>query len=336
MNETCVDQKLVRTDQYINFDAKVKVRTNVRLLEIEIEADCVCSYREKIVKEEIIVPKKAVYLVGSQPKPKPKLAPKPKPMKPLHLVFLVDTSDSFNKLDMSSTAGATILQNFVGNFLKNGKYAERGVPTSVTIIQFSGIGSDARYQPGTQGLVKNTPLRHYKIELGPIDISKLSEKNLKEKFDVLKNVESIDGNGQLYLALQDLSLENFHKTLENVCPGESEKALIVVTDEEWDFKDLKLHSEISEEQNLTPDQRKTMIIEFAKKQFSQIHMCVIVEKTTGNNDRFEKIKSQFVDNVHMLQKSDIESLRKQTLTENYNSMLGNIKSALEKSFKLKF
>ena len=55
-----------------------------------------------------------------------------------------------------------------------GKYAERGVPTSVTIIQFSGIGSDARYQPGTQGLVKNTPLRHYKIELGPIDISKLS------------------------------------------------------------------------------------------------------------------------------------------------------------------
>ena len=124
--------------------------------------------------------------------------------------------------------------------------------------------------------------------------------------------------------------------LLQVCPGESEKALIVVTDEEWDFKDLKLHSEISEEQNLTPDQRKTMIIEFAKKQFSQIHMCVIVEKTTGNIDRFEKIKSQFVDNVHMLQKSDIESLRKQTLTENYNSMLGNIKSALEKSFKLKF
>lgn len=40
---TCVDQKLVRSDQYINFDARVKVRTNVRLLEVDIDASCICA-----------------------------------------------------------------------------------------------------------------------------------------------------------------------------------------------------------------------------------------------------------------------------------------------------
>merc|ERR1712088_856728 len=38
----CVDQKLIRSDQFVNFDAKVKVRTRVRLLDVDIEADCVC------------------------------------------------------------------------------------------------------------------------------------------------------------------------------------------------------------------------------------------------------------------------------------------------------
>merc|ERR1711973_371564 len=38
----CVEQKLVRSDQLVNFEARVKVRTNVRLIEVELDGDCVC------------------------------------------------------------------------------------------------------------------------------------------------------------------------------------------------------------------------------------------------------------------------------------------------------
>ena len=40
--------------------------------------------------------------------------------------------------------------------------------------------------------------------------------NLERKLSGLKNVESIDGNGQLYLVLQDVSLEPFNEMLEKV------------------------------------------------------------------------------------------------------------------------
>jgi len=42
-NYNCVDQKIVRSDQFVNFDAQIKVRTNVRLLDVDIEANCVCA-----------------------------------------------------------------------------------------------------------------------------------------------------------------------------------------------------------------------------------------------------------------------------------------------------
>lgn len=77
--------------------------------------------------------------------------------------------------------------------------------------------------------------------------------------------------------------------------------MIIVTDEEWDFKDLQLHSDISTEINLTPEQRKIQIIKFAKSNFEQIHLCVVVEKTSKNNERYQKIESEFGKNVYMLQ-----------------------------------
>ena len=41
---------------------------------------------------------------------------------PIHLVFLVDTSDSFNKLDNSSSAaGNVVLEKWVMPFLKQGE-----------------------------------------------------------------------------------------------------------------------------------------------------------------------------------------------------------------------
>lgn len=152
----------------VNLDAAVKVRTNVRLLEVDIDADCVCYNN--------VVP-----VI-------------PKPVRPLHLVFLVDTSDSFNKLELcDSGAGEIIIEKFVADFLRSGKhrtrmmklltrvllgkFSNRSQPTTTTVIQFSGIGPDTKYIPGTGGRVPNTELYHYKVELGPLNLSTASARD---------------------------------------------------------------------------------------------------------------------------------------------------------------
>ena len=86
------------------------------------------------------------------------------------MVFLVDTSDSFNKLDNSSSAaGNVVLEKWIMPLLKkgkfnfptifagyvksnSGKYNSRTAPTTVTVIQFSGMGPDKNYVPGSKGV----------------------------------------------------------------------------------------------------------------------------------------------------------------------------------------
>ncbi|CAG5111445.1 Oidioi.mRNA.OKI2018_I69.chr2.g5755.t1.cds [Oikopleura dioica] len=41
--ETCLPQKVVMSKQVVDFAAKIRVRTNVRLLDVEVEADCYCE-----------------------------------------------------------------------------------------------------------------------------------------------------------------------------------------------------------------------------------------------------------------------------------------------------
>ena len=88
----------------------------------------------------------------------------------VHLVFLVDTSDSFNKLDQkNSSAGKIIIEKLLHPMLSNGKYSKRTAPTTVTVVQFSGIsGIDKDYQPGSGGaVVQNSKiiegLYHYRV-----------------------------------------------------------------------------------------------------------------------------------------------------------------------------
>ena len=120
--------------------------------------------------------------------------PPPAPVvevKPLHLVFLIDTSDSFNKLDEGdSSAGEVIMEKFVGEFLRkgknnyaiyiltysySGKFSVRTQPTTITCIQFSGMGPDKNYEPGSNGVaVKGASLLHYKVELGPKNFAGLT------------------------------------------------------------------------------------------------------------------------------------------------------------------
>ena len=72
----------------------------------------------------------------------------------LHLVFLVDTSDSFNKLDSvgSSSAGEVVLQKWLKPFIEKMNFDNRNAPTTVTVVQFSGMGPDKNYTPGSDGV----------------------------------------------------------------------------------------------------------------------------------------------------------------------------------------
>ena len=42
MAESCVGNTVQRSDQYVSMDSRLKVRTRVKLLEVDIDADCVC------------------------------------------------------------------------------------------------------------------------------------------------------------------------------------------------------------------------------------------------------------------------------------------------------
>ena len=85
------------------------------------------------------------------------------------------------------------------------------------MVQFSGMGPDEKYIPGSGGSsVPGSPLAHYKVELGPVNFSKLTEAEARKEISKLSQVETIDGNGQIYLALQDFSMKNFQGKLDSL------------------------------------------------------------------------------------------------------------------------
>ena len=50
----------------------------------------------------------------------------------------------------------------------------------------------------------------------------------------------MDGNGQLFLCLQDLAMDGFVNKVRDALPGpDRETVIIVVSDEEWDVKNLE-------------------------------------------------------------------------------------------------
>jgi len=263
-NELCIDNRPTRTTSLFKIKARLRINTTSQLRDLIITDDGICSD-------------------GPPPAPEP---PKIE-VKPLHLVFLVDTSDSFNKLDEGdSSAGEVIMEKFVGEFIRKGKFSVRTQPTTITCIQFSGMGPDKNYEPGTNGVaVKGASLLHYKVELGPKNFAGLTDQQRDFELSKLSDISTIDGNGQLYLALQDISMKAFQDKLDKaagVAVGKkSTKYLTIVTDDEWDFNDLKLCSEIPQRTGvrMNATEKKKAIIEFAKKKFDEIHTCVVKDYT---------------------------------------------------------
>ena len=94
-DQICVDNRPTGSTQVFRIKARLNIQTVSKLKDLIITDDAHCN---EPIKE--------------------------KPLDdPIHLVFLVDTSDSFNKLDNSSSAaGNVVLEKWVMPFLKQGEF----------------------------------------------------------------------------------------------------------------------------------------------------------------------------------------------------------------------
>ena len=73
---------------------------------------------------------------------------------------------------------------------------------------------------------------HYKVELGPVNFQNMGDIQMNKEVNKLDDIETIDGNGQLYLALQDISMQNFTDELNKVTSPSGQLQSIVVSSNE--------------------------------------------------------------------------------------------------------
>merc|ERR1739848_785172 len=118
--------------------------------------------------------------------------------------------------------------------------AKRYPESRVAVENFAGVPEKQPYNAGSNGECSHTAttgMRHYKIEVAPgtntSSVGKL-------------NMAALDGNGQLWLCLQDLSLPGFTKkilrndrvveTATEIITYSYQTEMIIVTDDDWDLK----------------------------------------------------------------------------------------------------
>jgi len=211
MPKICVQSPEVVATGEINIHARVNVTTKAKLDEITVAGNCQC--------EDV-----------------------PPPV--IDVVCLVDGSDSYNnkvaiggKIEEGDAFEET--NGFIESELVPGLIQALGARATFTLVQFSGIKQlEKDYKPGSGG-VAGSGLAHYNIEQEPTG---LAEGMSTRAFNFRERVEGLDGNGQLFLALQDMNMDNFLAKLDKACKvGKDQKrhrVLIIFSDEEWDVKKL--------------------------------------------------------------------------------------------------
>lgn len=215
MPKICVQSPEVVSEGEINIHVVVNVTTKAKLDSITVAGTCEC-------------------------------ADVPPPV--IDVVCLVDGSDSYNnkvsiggKIEEGDAFEET--NRFIGNELVPGLATALGPRCTFTLVQFSGVKQlEKTYSPGADGETGTAGLKHYNIEQAP---TFLSEGLAMDQFNFAERVEGLDGNGQLFLALQDMNLDGFLSRLKGATPGlklakdqKRIRILIVFSDEEWDVKHL--------------------------------------------------------------------------------------------------
>jgi len=211
--EICIDESRTESVQYYTVRSKFTVSTLTCLDHLAVREDCECDVKQCVVK-------------------------------PRHLIFLLDSSDSMGGKWFTKS------KEFVSNFLQEARFDKRTAPTVISVYNFSGIKPAAKdYVPGSDGAGPAPEMPHYRVE---IDAKVWNGTSFKAKQELIEKVEKapqLDGNGQLYLILQDLSsgsfLEKSEKAMGKAPAGTSkddwqpERILVIVSDNEWDLNGLK-------------------------------------------------------------------------------------------------
>jgi len=215
-NQICVENKTTESVQLFTIKSKFSVKTLTALQDLVVADDCECLNR----------------------------APPPR-----HFVFLIDSSDSFNSGDSNSPDKSwfELTKKFLIDFIKQGNFASG--PVSVSIYNFSGYSQgSAKYKPGSRGLIDSTNPSlgvHYRIEVDNIYLSNISKRRQDDLVKKIEGMDSLDGNGLMWLALQDMSLPAFQSGAKTafarsgIVDPDIQNILIVITDTEWDLKGLK-------------------------------------------------------------------------------------------------
>jgi len=223
-NLLCVDNSVLESVQTLTFSSRIKVTTLTHLDDLQVHDDCEC--------QEVIPP--------------------PRQCKPMHLVFLIDGSDGYNektrnKNGYTEANAFDLTMKWVYNFINSGNFRGRNQKTFISIIQFSGVAQAvANYTPGGTGVAIPGTDDHPTIYHWT-EVENTFKKPSMNFFDPSKKVDQLDGNGCLYLALQDISMRNgmflteIDALIGKTCDisGGIERNLIICTDEEWDIKNVK-------------------------------------------------------------------------------------------------
>jgi len=201
--------------------------------------------------------------------------------KPLvELVIVIDGSDSYNnKVFGKGGSSFEKTQVWVCDLIDDIKDADR---VSVAVVQFSGNSQLTKaYKPGDLGKTSVAGLNHFQIEVPSTKLAKASE--IKKK---VMDAEGLDGNGQLFMCLQDMSMNQFLKDLSvhSLKKNQDRKrAIVVVTDEEWDIDGLKSGFGSGE---ITRDE----VCEHLHEAYDTVYTCIL------RRDRLEKINEEFIKN----------------------------------------
>jgi hypothetical protein len=302
MPKICVASPEIVMSGDINITAQFAIVTKAKLDAISVNGSCSCD---------------------DLPPPPPRPVTPPKASPDLDLVFLVDGSDSFdgNYHERRTTTGGhkenhtqfSDSMGWVADMLKNDIGPNWGGKATATVVQFSGIKAlEESYEPDNDGDAfgdRSGELKHYNVEYGPAAITPSASSYSLE--NQLRAVESLGGNSQLYLVMQDMSSPRFLVKLSQAMPTKQDvdriRIMVIVTDEEWDIRNLRssesLNKSISDEADLEEDvrrvstavqgsgrldrQSRVLVPKMASDRYNEI-FAVIVRPNSGNdlNEKF--------------------------------------------------
>lgn len=246
MVKICVQSPEVAMHGEINIHAQVAIVTKAKLDSISVNGNCMCD------------------------------GPPPPKVTDLDIVFLVDGSDSFDGSKIQGDAAGeggvkadrtqfTEAMAWCGDFIQNELGMGWTDRSTATVVQFSGIKAlEAQYEPDNDGSAfaddSYPELMHYRVEHGPSPIT--DDNKADDVAAKLSDVEALDGNSQIFLALQDMSSDKFVGRLESAMGnGENQRkrVLVVITDEEWDVSELKTSTSLNKSVSDATDEASTEV-----------------------------------------------------------------------------